>query len=108
MKLKLLAIAALALSCASNVTWAEESPAAPGELDQQAGMQRRPPPPEAFTACDGKAAGVAASFTNPRGEVMNGVCETGPSGKLVLRPDKPADGQPAQDAPQPPSGDSPY
>ncbi len=106
MKLKLFAVAAIALACASNLTWAEEAPAAPADSGQQAGRQHHTPPPEAYAACDGKAAGAAASFTNHRGEAVDGVCQPDPSGKLVVRRNhKGAEGQPPQgDAAQPPAG----
>jgi hypothetical protein len=48
---------------------------------------RHGPPPEAYTACEGKNAGAVSQFTDPRGEVLKGVCEE-EGGKLVLRPDR--------------------
>ena len=54
----------------------------------RAGGRRQGPPPEAFTACEGKNAGDEAQFTSPRGDTVTGVCvEMGD--KLVLRPDQP-------------------
>ncbi|MCP4692918.1 MAG: hypothetical protein GY859_33060 [Desulfobacterales bacterium] len=47
---------------------------------------RQGPPPEAYTACEGKSAGDAAQFTNPRGETVSGTCEE-KGDRLVLRPD---------------------
>ncbi len=41
------------------------------------------PPPEAFTACEGKSAGDTAEFTSPRGDAVIGTCEE-KQGKLVL------------------------
>lgn len=41
------------------------------------------PPPEAFTACEGKAAGDAVSITLPDGRVVTGTC------LLMFRPDAP-------------------
>jgi len=52
------------------------------------GGKRQGPPPEAFTACEGKSAGDTASFTSPRGGEVTGICVE-QSGKMVLRPDNP-------------------
>ncbi len=57
------------------------------------------PPPEAYTACEGKSAGDAAEFVSPRGDTVTGVCEQ-QGDRLVLRPDNPpprgnSDGRPA-------------
>jgi len=53
------------------------------------GGQSRPmgPPPEAYAACEGKAAADQAQFTSPRGDVVAGSCESTPEG-MVLRPDR--------------------
>ncbi len=48
---------------------------------------RNGPPPEAFTACEGKSEGARTQFTSPRGEVITGTCKTA-DGRLVLRPDR--------------------
>ena len=45
------------------------------------------PPPEAYSACEGKSAGGAAQFVNPHGDTVSGTCEADPDGKLVLRPE---------------------
>lgn len=45
------------------------------------------PPPEAFKACEGKTAGSAAQFTDPRGETVTGTCRSDGE-RLVLRPDR--------------------
>ena len=45
---------------------------------------RRGPPLEAYKACEGKNAGSAAEFINPRGETVKGICEE-ENGQLVLR-----------------------
>lgn len=58
--------------------------------ESEEGQQKRGhrgPPAEAFTACEGKSAGDAAQLTGRRGETVNGTCEAGPDGKLVLRPE---------------------
>ena len=54
------------------------------------GGGRRPdgPPPEAFTACDGKESGDAAQFVTPEGDTITGMCVMR-DGKLVLHPDNP-------------------
>ena len=44
------------------------------------------PPPEAYTACEGKTTGSSSQFVNPRGETVKGTCAE-ESGKMVLRPD---------------------
>ena len=51
---------------------------------------RRPPgpPPEAYTACEGKSAGDKAEFVSPHGDTVTGTCEES-GGRLVLRPDNP-------------------
>ena len=51
--------------------------------------KRRGPPPEAYTACEGKSSGDSSQLTTPRGEVLTGSCEEGRDGKLVLRLDRP-------------------
>ncbi len=61
-----------------------------GDAGWQKGL-RHGPPPEAYTACEGKAEGSAAQFTDPKGEVVSGKCEIA-DGKLVLRPDHPKGG----------------
>ncbi len=58
-----------------------------GDAGWQKGL-RHGPPPEAYTACEGKTEGSAAQFTNPKGEVVTGKCQIA-DGKLVLRPDHP-------------------
>ena len=51
------------------------------------GGKRQGPPPEAYTACEGKNAGDSAQFNSPRGDTVTGTCEED-NGKLVLRPDR--------------------
>lgn len=49
------------------------------------------PPPEAYTACEGKSAGDTAEFESPRGDMVTGTCvEEGD--RFVLRPDNPPPG----------------
>lgn len=50
------------------------------------------PPPEAYTACEGKSAGDTAEFESPRGDTVTGTCEE-EGDRLVLRPDNPPGGQ---------------
>jgi len=55
---------------------------------QETGRRHHGPPPEAYTACEGKNAGDTAQFVNPRGETVTGNCEQEVD-RLVLRPDHP-------------------
>ncbi len=50
--------------------------------------RRQGPPPEAYTACEGKNAGDTAEFENPQGGTVTGKCEK-EGDRLVLRPDRP-------------------
>ena len=59
-----------------------------GASAQERGRRHQGPPPEAFTACEGKSAGDTAEFVSPRGDTVTGTCEE-QGGKLVLRPDNP-------------------
>ena len=52
------------------------------------GGNRQGPPPEAYTACEGKNEGDQAEFTSPRGDTVTGTCVQ-EGDKLVLRPDRP-------------------
>lgn len=52
------------------------------------GERRHSPPPEAYTACEGKSAGDTAEFESPRGDTVTGTCEAD-GDRLVLRPDHP-------------------
>ncbi|GBC61926.1 hypothetical protein DENIS_2888 [Desulfonema ishimotonii] len=54
--------------------------------------RRQGPPPEAYTACEGKSAGDTAEFESPQGDTVTGTCEEDRDGKLVLRPDNPPEG----------------
>ena len=52
------------------------------------GRRHHGPPPEAYTACEGKEAGDRAEFESPCGNAVTGTCiEVGD--RLVLRPDNP-------------------
>jgi len=48
------------------------------------------PPPEAYSACEGKSEGDTAEFESPRGDTVTGTCEM-EGDRLVLRPDNPPD-----------------
>ncbi len=48
---------------------------------------RQGPPPEAYSACEGKTAGDEAQFVDPHGETVTGTCEQ-EGERLVLRPDR--------------------
>jgi len=64
---------------------------APGDQRQGKGFDMKGhhgPPPEAYTACEGKNAGDTAQFVSPRGETVTGTCEK-EGDRLVLRPDHP-------------------
>jgi len=54
---------------------------------QEKGGRRHGPPPEAYTACEGKKAGDTAKFVNPRGEAVTGTCQQ-EGDRLALRPDR--------------------
>ena len=64
------------------------------EVTAQAGRDGgRPqgPPPEAFTACEGKSVGDSAEFVNPHGDTVTGTCQQ-QGDRLVLIPDGPPPG----------------
>lgn len=56
-------------------------------IDEPPLRRERPhgPPPEAFTACEGKQAGEAVLIETPRGESVEAVCEQR-GGRLCARP----------------------
>ena len=59
---------------------------------QERGKGHNGPPPEAYTACEGKSEGDAAEFVSPRGDTVTGTCEM-EGDRLVLRPDTPPPGR---------------
>ena len=61
-----------------------------GAFAQQKGRRHQGPPPEAYTACEGKSEGDTAEFESPRGDTVTGTCEM-EGDRLVLRPDNPPD-----------------
>ena len=62
---------------------------------QRTGGKHHGPPPEAYTACEGKSAGDTAQFVSPRGDTVCGTCEQ-EGDQLVLRPDNPPDSPPGR------------
>ncbi len=66
-------------------------------LAQKAGGRHQGPPPEAYTACEGKNAGDSAEFESPRGDTVTGTCEED-GDRLVLRPDNPPPGRQGMDS----------
>jgi hypothetical protein len=62
-----------------------------GAVAQEGGRRHHGPPPEAYTACEGMAAGDTAEFISPRGDTVTGTCEAD-GDRLVLRPDNPPPG----------------
>jgi hypothetical protein len=63
-----------------------------GASAQGKDRRRKGPPPEAYTACEGKCAGDTAEFESPHGDTVTGTCvEDG--NRLVLRPDNPPEGK---------------
>ena len=54
---------------------------------QQKGRRRQGPPPEAYSACEGKNAGDVAELVSRRGDTVTGTCEQ-QGDRLVLRPDR--------------------
>lgn len=46
---------------------------------------KRTPPPEAYAACEGKAAGDSVTMTTPRGDTVTATCRE-LDGKLVATP----------------------
>lgn len=61
-------------------------------LAQRGDGRRQGPPPEAYTACEGKSEGDAAEFESPRGDTVTGTCVLD-GNRLVLRPDNPPPGR---------------
>ncbi len=59
---------------------------------QEKRRRRHGPPPEAYTACEGKNAGDPAEFVSPHGDTVTGICEQ-EGDRLVLHPDNPPGGR---------------
>lgn len=59
---------------------------------QEGGRRHQGPPPEAYTACQGKSAGDTAEFVSPHGDTVTGTCVE-ECDCLVLRPDNPPEGR---------------
>ena len=64
------------------------SPALAADDSRRGEGRHQGPPPEAYSACEGKESGDQAEFTNPRGDTVTGTCEQ-EGDRLVLRPDHP-------------------
>ena len=103
MRSLLLVIVAL-VGLGMHAAMAQTNPPTSGPPGAEGG---RPPgpPPEAFSACSGKAQGTACTMIAPRGETMTGTCEAGPgqrggpgassdNGQLACRPDRMPPGKP--------------
>ena len=58
----------------------------PDRAKGRSGGRHQGPPPEAYSACEGKIAGDEAQFVSPHGETVTGTCEQ-EGDRLVLRPD---------------------
>ena len=54
--------------------------------------ERRGPPPEAYTVCEGKSAGEQTQLQTRRGDTVSGTCVDN-NGTLVFRPDNPPHGK---------------
>ena len=69
------------------ITLGMAAPVMANTLPPPPGMGERPngPPPEAFTACDGKKAGDAVTVATPHGDQIQAVCEILDS-RLVAKP----------------------
>jgi len=67
-------------------TQADQQEMASGQERSDQQGERRGPPPEAYTACEGKSSGVSAQMVTPQGDTQTGTCETERDGTLVLRP----------------------
>lgn len=67
-RLKLAIALGLALFCTSHSLWAQEPQSGQNPTEgQPSGEHHRGPPPEAYSACEGKTAGTAASFVTTGG-----------------------------------------
>ncbi len=78
---KMLIVSILLSTCAVNGFGADNEMRRPGRGHNS-------PPPEAYTACEGKSAGDTAEFVSPHGDTVTGVCVQ-QGDRLVLHPDSP-------------------
>lgn len=67
----------------------------------------RGPPPEAYTACEGKTAGASVTITLRDGRTIEGVCELH-GDRLAARPLHPPGGRPGDGGPPPDDGGRGY
>ena len=95
--IKATTITRLTLTCSAIILAALLVTSQPSQADEnQQSSKRRGPPPEAFTACEGKNAGESSQFKSQRGKTLTGTCEVvggENAGELVLRPDNRPDKQ---------------
>lgn len=72
------------------------------------GRPHRAPPPEAFAACDGKAAGDSCTVTTPDDQTIDGTCANpppdAPDTRLACRPNNPPPGGGGDGRGGPPDG----
>lgn len=85
------------LAATAAPAWASDGPprfpGAPGN------GRRHAPPPEAYSACEGKTAGDAVQVTGRRGEIIAATCRE-LDGRLVAIPDhRPGAGPPPEGRP---------
>lgn len=79
--------AALALSFTIQPALAVSDGGPEQGISRSGPSDRRGPPPEAFSACEGKSVGDKAQFVGPWGDTVSGTCEEH-DGRLVLRPNR--------------------
>jgi len=80
-------MALLALFFAVGVQAQSGPPSGQGNQGNRGNQQgeRRGPPPEAISACSGKAENASCGFTSPRGP-LSGTCRNVPEGKMACVP----------------------
>jgi hypothetical protein len=90
--MKKIAMASVMISLCAATAFGSDS-------EGQRGGRRHGPPPEAYTACEGKSAGDTAQFESPRGDTVTGTCVQ-KDDRMVLRPDNPPPGRRGKDTEQ--------
>ncbi|HKI49833.1 MAG TPA: hypothetical protein VKA69_10935 [Desulfobacteria bacterium] len=88
--MKKVAIATVMVSLCAATAFGSDSE------EQRPGGRHHGPPPEAYTACEGKSAGDTAQFESPRGDTITGTCVQ-QDDRMVLRPDNPPPGHRGRD-----------
>ncbi len=96
-----LTLSAAALLLALPLAALAQSDSSASPPPDHVGKHRRGPPPEAIAACNGKAVGATASFTDREGGTIAGVCTQMGDVVAVPRPKRPhgdhdRDGAPPQ------------